>query len=420
MKSVRKRKKGYKISIIIFLIIIILLCSFLLFLIFYNDNSNIEYSLNGYDTITLDVFSSYEELGAKAFYKDEDISNLIDINSNVDVNKVGNYTIEYKIDYKNKEEILYRYVNIVDNEKPVIKLKGKDNITVYLNEKYKEQGAIASDNYDGDITDNIEIEGNVDNSVEGTYELIYKVSDSSNNSSSVKRNITVKKKPLVHKDGVAVLNYHFFYDTETSCGGWNCLHVSKLEEHLKYLKENNYKTLTMNEFVSYMYGNLEIPQKSVLITIDDGAMGTSFINGNRLIPLLEKYQLHATLFLITSWWDIKNYKSDYLDVESHSYDMHIEKYCSGVSRGAKMLCLSDEEVLADLQSSINTLGTKTAFCYPFYAYTQHSMELVQQAGFKLAFVGGESKATRSTNKYKIPRYYMYKTTTVVQFNHMIA
>ena len=85
-----------------------------------------------------------------------------------------------------------------------------------------------------------------------------------------------------------------------------------------------------------------------------------------------------------------------------------------------MLCLTDEEVLSDLRTSINTVGSSTAFCYPFYVYNSHTIELVKQAGFKLGFVGGGSKASRNSNKYAIPRYHMYKNTSLVKFNNMIA
>ena len=54
----------------------------------------------------------------------------------------------------------------------------------------------------------------------------------------------------------------------------------------------------MREYVDWIYGRIELPKKSVLLTIDDGAMGTGKHNGNKLNPLLEKYQINATLFLI--------------------------------------------------------------------------------------------------------------------------
>ena len=55
----------------------------------------------------------------------------------------------------------------------------------------------------------------------------------------------------------------------------------------------------MEEFRKWMYGEIEIPSKSILITVDDGAMGTGKHNGNKLNPLLEEYHMNATLFLIT-------------------------------------------------------------------------------------------------------------------------
>lgn len=93
--------------------------------------------------------------------------------------------------------------------------------------------------------------------------------------------------PKNPNQGIAVLNYHFFYDPATqTCDETICLKVEKFREHLEYLKNNGYKTLTMKEFVNWMYGKIELPEKSVLITVDDGAMGTGKHNGNHLITLL--------------------------------------------------------------------------------------------------------------------------------------
>ena len=171
----------------------------------------------------------------------------------------------------------------------------------------------------------------------------------------------------------------------------------------------------MQEFKDWKYGDIELPEKSVLITIDDGALGTGIQNGNKLIPILEEYKMHATLFLITGWWSIDNYKSEYLDIESHTNDMHTERVCEGVSRGAKMLCLSKNEVLEDLKKSISVTNSKLAFCFPFYAYTDETIDDVKQAGFSLAFIGGGRKAMRSVDPYHIPRYQIKQQTSLDQF-----
>lgn len=221
---------------------------------------------------------------------------------------------------------------------------------------------------------------------------------------------------------IAVLNYHFFYNPEIgeTCPDGNCKTVQDFEAELNYLKQNNYKTLTMEEFTKWMYNEIELPARSVLITIDDGAMGTGSHNGNKLIPLLEKYKAHATLFLITGWWPIGNYSSEYLDIESHTFDMHEGNYCEGAQRGSKLLCSTREQVLEDLTKSAEITGSKNAFCFPMYVYNDTTLSVLKEIGFKTAFVGGDVKATRNNDKYKIPRYHIYRETTLDQFINMIS
>lgn len=219
---------------------------------------------------------------------------------------------------------------------------------------------------------------------------------------------------------IAVLNYHFFYDGNTeACNESICLDISNFRKQLDYLKNNGYKTLTMQEFNDWMDKKISLPEKSVLLTIDDGAMGTSKINGNKLIPILEEYQMYATLFLITGWWDISNYQSEYLEVYSHGDELHHNNFCRNGSCGFKGLYLSKEELVQDLNISIQKLGKSLAFCYPFYAKNNTMIEALQETGFQLAFVGGNKKVTQSNNKYSIPRYVVYKNTSLNSFIQMV-
>lgn len=231
----------------------------------------------------------------------------------------------------------------------------------------------------------------------------------------------IKQIPRVSNSGeqqIAVINYHFFYDGDggESCGENICLDVKNLREQLNYLRDNQYKTLTMEEYRAWMYGEIELPQKSVLLTIDDGAMGTGKHNGNKLIPILEEYQMHATLFLITGWWDINNYRSSYLDVESHTNNMHNSGSCGSV----QMVCAGHDELVNDLRLSIQITGSTKAFCFPFYTYDEEAINAVKEVGFQLAFIGGNRKSRRSDNKFKIPRYPIYKNTSLSSFIQMVS
>lgn len=224
-------------------------------------------------------------------------------------------------------------------------------------------------------------------------------------------------KRTANEQSIPVLNYHFFYDPSIgeTCNENICLDVKVFRQHLDYLKNNGYKTLTMDEFTKWMYGEIELPAKSVLITVDDGAMGTGKHNGNKLIPILEEYNMHATLFLITGWWDVENYRSKNLDIQSHTNDMHLYGTCG---RG-QVVCSTHEQLLADLQKSLTIVDNNNSFCFPFYSYSASALQTVKDAGFKLAFVGGSRNAKRSDNKYLVPRYPIHKSHSMQQFINMV-
>lgn len=241
---------------------------------------------------------------------------------------------------------------------------------------------------------------------------------------SMAEGITVEDngKETSDNQSIAVLNYHFFYDVTKGeyewCQETICLEKQKFREHLDWLKNNNYKTLTIKEFADWMDGIIELPEKSVLITIDDGARGTGKHNGDILIPLLEEYKMHATLFLIAGWWDISNYQSPYLDVQSHSFNLHYEASCRD---GRGMVACSDyATVKADLQQSLDIIKDNTSFCFPFYSYDNESLQAIKELGFRVSFIGGSVKARRSNNHYLVPRYPILSDITLNQFIRMVS
>lgn len=66
-----------------------------------------------------------------------------------------------------------------ENHKPVITLLGDSSVTLFINASYTDPGATASDEEDGDITDDIVVGGDTVNAnTVGTYVITYNVSDS--------------------------------------------------------------------------------------------------------------------------------------------------------------------------------------------------------------------------------------------------
>lgn len=417
-KDNNPQQESKKKKIIIFTLLIIFI-TLLIFWISWRKNL-LKITLVGNDEIILEVNSSYQEGSAKATYLTDDISSKITMNHNVDVTKLGTYYETYQITYRGIQKEIKRTIIVQDTTAPELLLNGEEEMTIFVNEEWQDPGATATDNYDGNISNNIETKNNIDITQPGTYQINYTVKDSSGNTTAKTRTIICKERPIIDDQQIAVLNYHFFYDQNSeTCNESICLDIEKFKEQLDYLKANNYKTLTMQEFRDWMYGKIDIPERSVLITIDDGAMGTGAHNGNKLIPILEEYEMHATLFLISGWWNVENYQSPYLDIESHTHDMHT-KISYGSEIGSKLLYSKEEDVLQDLTLSIQTIGSKTAFCFPFYESSKTAIEQLKKVGFELAFVGGNRKVSRKTDKYQIPRYIIYKNTSLQSFINMVS
>ena len=219
---------------------------------------------------------------------------------------------------------------------------------------------------------------------------------------------------LINTKGIAVFNYHFFYDetkaSEVSdCNQIICHSKTSFTSHLEYIKNNNIFTPTMEEFEMYLNKEINLP-KSVLITIDDGWRTTI------ATQLLEKYQLNGTIFLITSWFKEINFLDNlkYVEYHSHGDNLHNQGICPG-GQGGAIKCLDKTKLLDDLALSREKLDGSTAFCYPFYEYNDYAISILKEAGFTMAFTGESSYSDNlvkvGMNKYTLPRFVMVNYTT---------
>ncbi len=97
----------------------------------------------------------------------------------------------YPVSRKLKTYQVDSCINSNDTVAPVITLSGANPMTLALNTTFNDPGATASDNVDGDISANIIATSTVNTAVAGSYSVTYKVSDSSGNETTVKRDVVV-------------------------------------------------------------------------------------------------------------------------------------------------------------------------------------------------------------------------------------
>ena len=79
------------------------------------------------------------------------------IENNINSSKVGTYTIVINVKYLFFNVNKTVDINVIDNTKPIITLNGNTEVKVCPNTDYNEEGYTASDNYDGDITERVNI-----------------------------------------------------------------------------------------------------------------------------------------------------------------------------------------------------------------------------------------------------------------------
>ena len=389
--------------------------------------------LNGKDTITINVGETYQDEGATATYLDFDVTDKISVDNTLDINKTGTYKITYKIKLKyiklTSTEV--RTINVIDANSPIITLT-KNEITIDQNTKYNEPGYKATDSYDGDLTDQVKIENKVDTKTPGEYKVIYQVQDSSGNTFKTSRKVIVRKTTTTKKtttttkdpnklgdtgkvttkkgsgEGIPILMYHYFFDSEAGETGKdsNWMDVKDFEKQLKYLSDNNYYYPTWQEVYDFVEGKITLPSKSVVITMDDGHKSIY----TYAIPLLEKYKVKATAFIITSKDNAKKIKKytnhEYIEFQSHTHNMH-QGGCSG-GHGGLFRCISYDKGLADLKKSIEFLGKSDALAYPFGDVTKNVLTITKDANFKVGVTTQWGYAKKGADPLQLPRVRMYK------------
>lgn len=163
-------------------------------------------SLTGTSPVTVVVNTPYVDPGATANDNlDGNITGNVVVNtSNVNTAAVGSYVVTYNVNDAagNSACDATRIVNVVaaaDNTPPSITLTGASTINVDVCNFFSDPGATATDNVDGDISQNIQVSSNVpDPLVPGSYTITYDVTDGAGNpAAGVTRTVNVADLPPV-------------------------------------------------------------------------------------------------------------------------------------------------------------------------------------------------------------------------------
>lgn len=226
---------------------------------------------------------------------------------------------------------------------------------------------------------------------------------------------------------VSVIMYHNFVSEEDVKAGVEfdeySIKPEDFEEDLLWLKNNGYVTITSDDLLRHLEGKKSLPQKAVIISIDDGSWGV-YTNA---YPLLKKYNMKADFNIIganidkawenldsggtrsgesapyCTWEELAQMlDSGKINICSHTYGLHV--YDKEKRIGMSMMEGETPEDFADIVKKDYNLSVSCiegwtgkkpeTVAYPYSKRSAESDKLVlENTGYKILMAGEGARGT---------------------------
>lgn len=240
--------------------------------------------------------------------------------------------------------------------------------------------------------------------------------------------IAEEMKNIKYAKEIPVLAYHHILRDEENLHPQNgsIISLDLFEEHMKYIHDEGYKTITLRELELFLKGELKLPQRSLLITFDDGYKS----NIVYAYPILKKYNLKATLFIISGYtteetvefnpqilqyasWEELAASTDVFEYGGHTHNFH------RMDNGQSYLITKPiEAVKEDLRKNLEIIKGPY-FAYPYGHYNDETLEALTELGYKLAFTVDEGNAKPGEHTLKIKRRGIYSFTSLKKLKSIL-
>lgn len=213
---------------------------------------------------------------------------------------------------------------------------------------------------------------------------------------------------------VAVLGYHNFSNTKPVSE--MRMRTAEFCQQMQYIRDAGLTVITMQDFLEWLLGNRCLPERCVLITIDDGWRSVY----TDAFPVLKAYGYPFTLFLYTTYLSGRG--------QSMSPEMIREMIAAGATIGShstthlypsqwKRYSEDSPEYAAQLQQELPDSVEKlkglfdncTTYCYPGGYHTPPMLESLRACGVRAAFTVLEQKVTTLEDPLLVHRYMVFGT-----------
>jgi peptidoglycan/xylan/chitin deacetylase (PgdA/CDA1 family) len=214
------------------------------------------------------------------------------------------------------------------------------------------------------------------------------------------------------RNSAVILMYHRISPRDQISPAEEYLNVvpETFEKQVRYLSRC-YRVLLLTELVAMLRAGQRLPSRTCVITFDDGTKD----NLETAFPILRKFGLPATFFLITSradaptnhylnWKDVERLVSSGMGIGSHTHTHKALTTCPPDEIEAE-LRLSRERIVKEIR------GSSISFAYPFGDFNELVLEEVRRSRYDCAVSTRAGLVDHDSDLFALPRVQIDQSST---------
>ena len=217
---------------------------------------------------------------------------------------------------------------------------------------------------------------------------------------------------------IPILVYH---NVAPQAKGRMTIAVKTFEEQMRYLKAQGLRVISLKEFLEFTSLKRQVPQKSLVITFDDGFK--SFVQ--HAYPILKQLGFSATLFVYTdyigtggnalSWPELRKLAEEGFDIQGHSKS-HGDLRRAGGEAAAEYAKRLGAELTQSRELFVKNLGyAPTILAYPFGAQDDAVLQKTKESGYLAAFTVRRQGNPAFVETLRIHRSQVYSEMSMDDF-----
>ena len=233
-----------------------------------------------------------------------------------------------------------------------------------------------------------------------------------------RRPITIEayepERHIPNVEPVPILMYHEIGDNPSQ------LYVSRenFQAQMKYLKDNGYHTVTLDQIYRHFESQERLPPKPVAVSFDDGYR-TIY---TEVYPVFKQYGFVGTFFVFPEAFGRPNYVTWDQVIEMSRAGQSIQSHTRGhvdLTRSSDPQWRKDQ-LVGSKGLLEQKLGQKVNFlAYPGGFYNRTVMEATRQSGYLAAVTTEEGWASGLDNRYAWKRVRVFRRETVSSLAHKL-